>query len=118
LLLPEALIASPPLKEQYGDKVLLMKLDVDDKKAVDETINKAFDHFGTIDVVILTVSGCAFGEQMGQPKNVKMINELLYLASEGKFAVPIDQVFPFDDIDAAHTRAEQRGRFGRVIVTV
>lgn len=66
----------------------------------------------------LTVSGCAFGEQMGKPENVKMINELLQLASEGKFAVPIDQVFPFDEIDAAHTRAEQRGRLGRVIVKV
>lgn len=127
--------ASEQVRELLGGNGVTVLIDAICGPVLEDAIDTMADHgrvvllgaFGGFDQKIdagqlllrqLTVSGCAFGEQMGQPKNVKMINELLQLASEGKFDVPIDEVFPFDDIDAAHTRAEQRGRFGRVIVTV
>ena len=66
----------------------------------------------------LMVTGCLFGGEMGEPQNYAMIVELLQSASKGALRVPIDRTFPFDEIDAAHARAEERGRFGRVIVTL
>lgn len=66
----------------------------------------------------LTVSDCLFGEEMGEPHNHAMIVRLLQSAATGALRVPIDRIFPFEEIDAAHARAEERGRFGRVIVTV
>lgn len=66
----------------------------------------------------LTITGCLFGGEMGAPHNRAMISELLLAASKGDYRVPVDETFPFEKIDAAHARAEERGRFGRVIVTV
>lgn len=40
------------LKQQYGDAVLPLTLDVNDRKAAFEAISKAKSHFGTIDVLI------------------------------------------------------------------
>jgi len=40
------------LKQQFGDSVLTLPLDVNDRKAAFDAIGKAKAHFGTIDVVI------------------------------------------------------------------
>lgn len=40
------------LKEQYGDNVLLLELDVTDHAQVKETVEKAHAHFGRLDIVL------------------------------------------------------------------
>jgi NAD(P)-dependent dehydrogenase (short-subunit alcohol dehydrogenase family) len=40
------------LKQQYGDAVLTLPLDVNDRKAAFDAVAKAKAHFGTIDVII------------------------------------------------------------------
>ena len=40
------------LKEQYGDNVLLLELDVTDHSQVKETIEQAHTHFGRLDIVL------------------------------------------------------------------
>jgi NADPH:quinone reductase-like Zn-dependent oxidoreductase len=65
-----------------------------------------------------TVIGCFLGPVIGTPEVRAHVTDLLRLARQGEFEVPIDAVFPFAQIAAAHARAEERGRLGRVIVTV
>ena len=65
-----------------------------------------------------TVIGCFLGPVIGTPEVRAHVTELLQMAHQSEFEVPIDAVFPFSQIAAAHARAEERGRLGRVIVTV
>jgi NADPH:quinone reductase len=75
-------------------------------------------HAGQLLLRELMVTGCLFGAQMGEPANYAMVSDLLKLTAKGELRVPVDRTFPFDEIDAAHARAEERGRFGRIFVTV
>jgi NAD(P)-dependent dehydrogenase (short-subunit alcohol dehydrogenase family) len=49
------------LKEKYGDKLLLLSLDVGDKKAVDAAVEKAHEQFGPLDIVINNAGYGLFG---------------------------------------------------------
>lgn len=49
------------LKQTYGDRVLLLTLDVNNREACFEAITKAFDHFGRIDVLINNAGYGLFG---------------------------------------------------------
>lgn len=49
------------LKKQYGDLVLPIQLDVNDRKAAFEAVNKAKEHFGRIDVLINNAGYGLFG---------------------------------------------------------
>lgn len=40
------------LKEEYGDRLLILKLDVTDTQQIREAIKKAFDSLGQIDVIV------------------------------------------------------------------
>ncbi|HEY8918935.1 MAG TPA: SDR family NAD(P)-dependent oxidoreductase [Chitinophaga sp.] len=53
--------ALKPLSQQYGDALLPLQLDVTDKKASFEAINKAKEYFGKIDVVINNAGYGLFG---------------------------------------------------------
>ena len=46
---PETLAA---LREQYGSRILTLKLDVQDKGAVEAAVKRAHTHFGRLDVVV------------------------------------------------------------------
>ena len=65
-----------------------------------------------------TVIGCLFGADMARPEARALVAELLLMAGRGELQVPVDAVFDLSDIVAAHRRAEERGRIGRVIVSV
>ena len=49
------------LKEQYGDAVLTLQLDVNSREQSFSAINKAKEHFGTLDVVINNAGFGVFG---------------------------------------------------------
>ncbi|HEY1165301.1 MAG TPA: SDR family NAD(P)-dependent oxidoreductase [Chitinophaga sp.] len=49
------------LSQQYGDTLLPLKLDVTDRAAVFAAVNKAKDHFGSIDVLINNAGYGLFG---------------------------------------------------------
>ena len=66
----------------------------------------------------LTVIGCFLGPVMGERATRALIVDLLERAATGSFSVRIDAVFPLTEIAAAHRRAEEKRRFGRVIVTI
>lgn len=65
-----------------------------------------------------TVIGCFLSPVIGTPEVRAHVTDLLRIAQQGEFEVPIDAVFPFSQIAAAHARAEERSRLGRVIVTI
>ncbi|MEN4928750.1 SDR family NAD(P)-dependent oxidoreductase [Erwinia billingiae] len=65
-----------------------------------------------------TVIGCLLGPIMGEPEPRKLIEELLNQALNGELNVPIDATFAFADVAEAHRRAEERGRIGRVVMTL
>ncbi|AZB29850.1 SDR family NAD(P)-dependent oxidoreductase [Chryseobacterium balustinum] len=56
------------LAEQYGDQFLPLSLDITDRKSVYETVQKAKDHFGGLDVVINNAGYGVFGavEEVGE----------------------------------------------------
>lgn len=56
------------------------------------------------------VSGVAFGNQ-------KILNQLAQLAEDGLYTPLIDQVFPLDQIAAAHTLADSGRKKGNVIIS-
>lgn len=64
----------------------------------------------------LTVIGCLLGVIMAEEDNRTMVAQLLQQAARGELKVPIDATFPLSDAAAAHQRAEERGRIGRVII--
>ena len=49
------------LVQQYGDKVLPVQLDVDDRDAVFAAVQRAHDHFGALDVVVNNAGYGQFG---------------------------------------------------------
>jgi NAD(P)-dependent dehydrogenase (short-subunit alcohol dehydrogenase family) len=49
------------LNDKYGDKVLTLQLDVNDKAAVDNAVSRAHDKFGQLDVVINNAGFGQFG---------------------------------------------------------
>ncbi len=65
-----------------------------------------------------TVIGCLLGPIMGEPEPRKLIEQLLNEALNGELNVPIDATFAFADVAEAHRRAEERGRIGRVVMTL
>lgn len=65
-----------------------------------------------------SVIGCVLGPRMGEPRVRALIEDLLTSAAHGGLKTPIDAVYPFDQVVAAHRHAETRGRLGRVIVSL
>ncbi|MBP2167106.1 NADPH:quinone reductase-like Zn-dependent oxidoreductase [Erwinia toletana] len=65
-----------------------------------------------------TVIGCLFGPEMGDPQPRALVADLLEKALHGELQLPIDATFPLSEAAAAHRRAEERGRIGRVFITV
>ncbi len=49
------------LKARYGDRLLVLALDVGDKAAVDAAVKQAYDHFGRIDVAVNNAGYGLFG---------------------------------------------------------
>jgi len=65
-----------------------------------------------------TVIGCLLGAAMRDPEPRKLVEALFPMARDGGIRLPIDATFPLSQANAAHRRAEERGRIGRVIMTV
>lgn len=49
------------LRSEHGDALLVLKLDVTDRTAVFETVKRAHDHFGTLDIVVNNAGYGQFG---------------------------------------------------------
>ena len=64
----------------------------------------------------LSVFGCFLTPVLGEPVVQQIIGQALKDFAEGKLRLPIDKVFPLSEAAAAHSHAEQRGRFGRVFM--
>lgn len=64
-----------------------------------------------------TVIGCLLGPIMGEPEPYALIEGLLQDVARDRLWVPIDSTFPLEQAGAAHRRAQERGRLGRVIIT-
>ena len=64
----------------------------------------------------ITVIGCLLGAVMAEPPIHEMVASLLKKAAQGELWIPIDASFPLSEAAAAHARAEERGRLGRVIM--
>jgi NADPH2:quinone reductase len=62
------------------------------------------------------VIGCFLGPIMARPDVRRLMENALQQVATGALKVPIDAVFPLSDAVAAHTRAQQRGRIGRVLM--
>ena len=63
-----------------------------------------------------TVIGCLLGAVMGEPPIHEMVSSLLWKAKAGELHILIDVIMPLSEAAAAHARAEERGRLGRVIM--
>lgn len=64
----------------------------------------------------LTIIGCYLGPIIADPVVRNLIEEGLIAVAKGEIRVPIDEVFRLSDTAAAHRRAEEGGRFGRIII--
>jgi len=64
----------------------------------------------------LTVAGCFLGPIIARPAVSRLIDDILTGLAEGRLVMPLDQTFALADVVAAHTRAEARGRLGRVVM--
>lgn len=65
-----------------------------------------------------TIIGCLLGNEMGEAEPRRVVTEVFEMARDGKLIAPIDASFHLSDAASAHRRAEERGRIGRVIMTV
>ncbi|MBU6266512.1 MAG: zinc-binding alcohol dehydrogenase family protein [Sphingomonadales bacterium] len=65
----------------------------------------------------LTVAGCFLGPIIAEPDVSALIDGILAGLAAGRLHMPVDSVFPLADVVAAHTRAEARGKLGRVVMT-
>jgi len=54
---------------------------------------------------------------MPRPSVRSLIDDILSRVAAGELEAVVDQVFPLSQAAAAHARAEQRGRIGRVVMT-
>ncbi|MBC2669007.1 zinc-binding alcohol dehydrogenase family protein [Novosphingobium piscinae] len=64
----------------------------------------------------LTVTGCFLGPIIAEPANRAAIDGILQGLADGSLVMPIDRTYPLAEVVAAHTRAEERGRMGRVVL--
>lgn len=64
----------------------------------------------------LKIIGCFIGPVMGQPEVRELITQTLEQVAAGKLQVPFDRTYPLSEAAAAHRRAEERGRLGRVVI--
>jgi NADPH:quinone reductase-like Zn-dependent oxidoreductase len=60
--------------------------------------------------------GCMLGPITHRPDIHEGIDRLLERVATGELVSVIDQTFPLAEAAAAHRRAEQRGRIGRVVM--
>jgi NADPH:quinone reductase-like Zn-dependent oxidoreductase len=60
--------------------------------------------------------GCMLGPICHEPALRASMASLLGRVAAGELMSPLDKVFPLSDAAAAHRRAEQRGRLGRVVM--
>lgn len=64
----------------------------------------------------LRLTGCFLGPIMGQSPQREMVADAIAMVASGKVRIPVDHVFPLSQAAAAHSRAEERGKLGRVIM--
>jgi len=61
--------------------------------------------------------GCILPLLMPRPSVRRMIDDILQRLADGELTAVIDREYPLSEAQAAHTRAEERGRIGRVVMT-
>ena len=61
--------------------------------------------------------GCILPLLMPRPSVRRMIDDILQRLADGELTAVIDREYPLSEAQAAHTRAEGRGRIGRVVMT-
>jgi NADPH2:quinone reductase len=64
----------------------------------------------------LQIIGCYIGPVMHQPAVRALLAQTLDRVASGELQVPLDQTYPLSQAAAAHQRAEERGRVGRVAI--
>jgi NADPH2:quinone reductase len=64
----------------------------------------------------LQIIGCYIGPVMHQPAVRELLTQTLDRVASGELQVPLDQTYPLSQAVAAHQRAEERGRVGRVAI--
>jgi NADPH:quinone reductase len=65
-----------------------------------------------------TIIGCLLGSEIGDEEPRRAVSEVFEMARRGELKAPIDARFHLSEAAEAHRRAEERGRIGRVIMTV
>ncbi len=67
----------------------------------------------------ITLTGCLLGAEWSEKEIAReLVKELMVLAANGKLTIPVDSTFTLDQVVKAHQRAEERGRLGRVLITI
>lgn len=64
----------------------------------------------------LQLTGCLLGTIIQEPWVKKLIEKGLQSVAEGKIKVSIDQVYKLSEVAKAHSRAEQSGKLGKVLI--
>jgi NADPH2:quinone reductase len=64
----------------------------------------------------LSILGCFLLPALADPAVYDGVSRAIRLAANGTVKIPIDKVFPLSEAVAAHKRAEERGRIGRVVM--
>jgi NADPH2:quinone reductase len=64
----------------------------------------------------LQIIGCYIGPVMHQPAVRELVTQTLDRVASGELKVPLDRTYPLSQAAAAHQRAEERGRLGRVAI--
>ena len=79
-----------PLVDRYGDHLLAITLDVDDKAAVDTAIAETIARFGRIDVAINNAGYGLFGaiEEVSEAEARAQIAQAEVIATEGRSKPP------------------------------
>ncbi len=68
------------LLEQHGERVLPLELDVNDKQAIDESVSRAIERFGRLDVVVNNAGYGQFGaiEELSEEEARRQIETNLF----------------------------------------
>ncbi|MDE2410350.1 MAG: zinc-binding alcohol dehydrogenase family protein [Sphingomonadales bacterium] len=66
----------------------------------------------------LVVAGCFLGPIIARPAISALIDAMLADLASGALVMPLDRTFTLDEVVLAHRRSEERGRIGRVVMTV